>query len=369
MTVIALTGATGDVGYEACRQLALVEEVTKIVITARSKEQAQAVIAQLKSDTGKDFFEYVVVNFRDLNSIMAAVSAFPKLDRLCLNAGGLGRCTMHAASGVTDAMVDNVLGHSILSDNLIKFGKISPGGRIVYVGSEVSRVIWSFRGLLPVYWRFGEKDIEWSMTSNYNGDCCFCVPIRRQLGDYKNSKIIGQTFYAAVAKELPAIHTMSVSPGGIGGSFAERGVFPLNLIMQHAPWMFSMINITHSLEEGAKRYVDVLTGDTPTWEPGSMAFSGPNCAGFECWTPWTGQLGPGCLWGALGPMVDNRAYEPYLRDEELNAKVAKAVRKYQDKWADNVLNEGMERDDMLPPSPVRTRYGKGSNWVSEREML
>ena len=78
MTVIALTGATGDVGYEACRQLALVEEVTKIVITARSKEQAQAVIAQLKSDTGKDFFEYVVVNFRDLNSIYGGCLGIPE---------------------------------------------------------------------------------------------------------------------------------------------------------------------------------------------------------------------------------------------------------------------------------------------------
>lgn len=177
MVCIALTGATGDVGYEACRQLCLVPEVTKIVITARSKQQAEAVVTQLIGDTGKEaaFFQYVIVNLRDLNSIMEAVRLFPKVDRLCLNAGGFGRCTMHTISGVTDAMVDNVLGHSILSDNLVKFGKILPGGRIVYVGSEVSRSLWSFRGLLPVYWKFGEKDIEWAMTSNYNGDCCSCA--------------------------------------------------------------------------------------------------------------------------------------------------------------------------------------------------
>ena len=178
-----------------------------------------------------------------------------------------------------------------------------------------------------------------------------------QLGDYKNSKIIGQQFYSALAKELPAIHTMSVSPGGIsGGSFAERGMWPINLLMEHAPWIFEAIDVTHSLEDGAKRYVEVLpqppppptgslshthchcararaaryphgrvcvlprmpvtcplqvlTGE-PKWEAGSMAFSGPNpsCAALSCWSPCTGQLGPGCLWGAKGPMADNRAYE------------------------------------------------------------
>ena len=50
--------------------------------------------------------------------------------------------------------------------------------------------------------------------------------------------------------------------------------------------------------------------------------------------------------------------------------MAKAVRRYQDKWADAVSNETMERgDDSLPPSPVRAKYGKGSNWVKERELL
>ena len=51
-------------------------------------------------------------------------------------------------------------------------------------------------------------------------------------------------------------------------------------------------------------------------------------------------------------------------NKELGAQLAAR----QDKWADAVSNETMERgDDSLPPSPVRAKYGKGSNWVKERE--
>ena len=237
--IIALTGATGDVGYEACRQLALRSEVSQLVLTCRSKPQAEAVVKQLVSDTGKpaSFFKYVIINFRDLNGILAAVSSFPKLDVLCLNAGGFGRNTVHKASGTTDAFIDNVLGSSVLSDNLVKFGKMKNGAKIVYVGSEVTRGLWSFRGLLPVYWGFGPEDVEWAMTTNYDADPCACIPVRKQLGDYKNAKILGHAFYAAIAEELPAIHTVIVSPGAIGGSFAERGFCPIGQLMQYAPWI------------------------------------------------------------------------------------------------------------------------------------
>ena len=60
-------------------------------------------------------------------------------------------------------------------------------------------------------------------------------------------------------------------------------------------------------------------------------------------------------------------YGRYLSNDKLNDQVAKAVRRYQDKWADAVSNETMERgDDSLPPSPVRAKYGKGSNWRKEQ---
>jgi len=245
------------------------------------------------------------------------------------------------------------------------------------VAAEVTRTIWSFRGLLPVYWCVGEIDIEHAISRNYYSDPCggcayscdpmSCLPVRGQLGDYKNSKIVGQLFYSAVAKEYPAIHTLSTSPGGIsrglgeggGGSFAERGFFPLTLF-EHVPWIFRLMCVTWSLEDGAARYVEALTGE-PKWPAGSMPMSGPNCL----------LIPGGCLWGAKGPMTDNREYASYLADDELAAKVAVKVRAYTAKWAAAVGTQSMERD-MPPPSPispVRMKYGKGSEWVAARAEL
>lgn len=50
-------------------------------------------------------------------------------------------------------------------------------------------------------------------------------------------------------------------------------MFPVNLLMEKAPWIFSVLGVTHPLEEGAKRYVEVLTGE-PKWDTGSLALSG-----------------------------------------------------------------------------------------------
>eukprot|EP00966_Prymnesium_polylepis_P107066 2479197-Prymnesium_polylepis.1 len=143
MTIIAITGVTGDVGYTACKIIAAVAEVRKLVVTCRTKEKAERVIGNLIRDTGKErsFFSYVVVDLSDHASLMSAIKEFPKVDRLCLNAGGLGWLAINEQTGMTESMMNNVLGNTILSDGLVKAGKITKGGRIVYIGSEVTRSI------------------------------------------------------------------------------------------------------------------------------------------------------------------------------------------------------------------------------------
>jgi len=312
-------------GYEGARQLAMVPEVKKIVITARSKDKAETAISKLVKETGKEesFFEYFILDLADVSSIKAAIAAFPAFDRILLNAGGFGTGKMHASgNGMTDSMVINTMGHAMFVDGLIAAGKIPAGARVVYVGSEVSRALWSFVPMLPNYCGvFGEKDIDWAITKDYNG-CGSCCPIRRQLGDYKNAKIIGHMHFAHLAKEHPEMHVMSVSPGGVGGSFVDTGHFPVKQLMTVAPCMFRCICVTHACGPtaatviGGKRYVDVLTGESQ-WKPGSMPMS-PKCC---C-----------CFWGACGDMVDNRPLVPYFRDEALCEKTTTKVREWNSKW-------------------------------------
>jgi len=328
MVVIAVTGATGDVGYALCTMLAASPEVTKLVVTCRTKETCTKVIARLTADTGKptSTFSSVVIEFDKYDSVLAAVSEFPTVDRICLNAGGLGECTIHAPSGATDCVGSNVLGHSLLTDKLLAAGKINPGGQIIYVGSEVTRTIWSFKGLLPDYMCFSEKDIDWALTRTYNADCgpvqpyC-CPPIRQQLGDYKNAKIIGHLFYAAVAEERPDIHTMIVSPGGVGGSFGNGAYFPMGCLLANCAGMFRMMCVMHTMDEGVQRIFDAAM--TRKYEAGSHMMSPPNCG---C-----------CLWGVMGtPPVDNRKFASYLSDESLHAPAAAKVRALQERWATGI---------------------------------
>jgi len=366
MVAIAITGATGDVGYETCKQVSAVAEVTKLIITARTEEKASAVIAELVKDTGKDhsFFDFVVVDLSDYASVMTAVRAFPNVDRLCLNAGGLGYSKIHEPSGATDAVVYNVLGHSLLSDELLKAGKLNAGGRIIYIGSEVTRPVLAYTGLLPCYCGFGEGDLEWAMTKTYCDFGTPCLPVRSQLGDYKNSKIIGHLFYAAVAKEQPDFHTVITSPGAVGGSFAGRGYFPISCLLWAIPSFFICIGANHKLVRGPARYIDgVLTGDAK-WPAGSMPMSKPN---WPCNMPCS-CLPCTCLFGAnSADMADNRPFAPYLHNDALNEKAAAMVREYQKKWASYsgpahempesptkfAKPRGFKNLDQAPPSPVQ----------------
>ena len=216
MVLILITGGNGDVGVEACKQLATKAEVTKIIITCRSDEKATKTIDNLIAATGKDssFFGYVTMDLTDYASIIEGVKSCPdQIDRLCLNVGGLGKCKMHPC-GATDGMVLNSLGHALFFDKLVEAGKVPKGSRVIYVGSEVSHDIYSFSGLLPHYYgKFSEKDIEWAIGKNYDDLLGKVLPVRKQLGDYKNAKIIGQLHFSNMAKEHPDIHFVTISPG------------------------------------------------------------------------------------------------------------------------------------------------------------
>jgi NAD(P)-dependent dehydrogenase (short-subunit alcohol dehydrogenase family) len=336
MVTIAVTGGASGLGYECARQLAFVSEVAKVVITARSKDKAEQAVSKLVKDTGKDksFFEFVILDLGDLHSINAAIVSFPAFDRLCMNAGGMGSGKMHVSgNGITDSMVINTMGHAMLVDGLFAAGKIPEGSRLVYVSSEVTRAMWSFFPMLPNYCGvFREKDIDWAIGKNYDG-CGSCFPVRRQMGDYKNAKIIGQMHFAHLAKEHPDIHLMSVSPGAVGGQALKAGHFPIDQIGACCPCILFCMCVTPACSPiantklGAKRYVDVLTGQ-PRWDTGAMPMSGKCC-------PCCPAGSPCGFWGGRGPMVDNRPLVAYFEDEALCEKTSVKVREWVSKWANN----------------------------------
>jgi len=331
MPTFVVTGTTGDVGLELCHQLLQREEteVTKLIVTARTEEKCKTVIDKLVTSVGgntKSRLDSCVLDLSELSSIMDAVKNLPQVDRIVLNAGGFGVNKLHKNSVATDTMVSNTLGHSVLVDELIKVDKLKQGARVLYVGSEVSRNAWAFFGFLPHYYSFGKDDLDWAISTNYDF-CTTCCPIRMQMGDYKNSKIIGQLHMVGMAKMHPDIHFMSVSPGAVGGSFLDEGHFPFYLMKPAIPTVFRCLNATHSIPEGVSRFMDgVLIGENK-WETGAMKMSG---YGGCC-----------CLWGARGSAVDNRNLGfSYLNDVDLGELATTKVKNVQDEW---FKAEGMSR--------------------------
>ena len=82
-------------------------------------------------------------------------------------------------------------------------------------------------------------------------------------------------------------------------------------------------NTGAALKEGCKRYVEVMTGDKPKFESGSMPMSGYP-APCKC-----------CAWSGCGPMYDNRKIGPYFRDEKLCKAATDKVRAANEKWAES----------------------------------
>jgi len=331
MVLILLTGGNGDVGVECCKQLATKPEVTKVVITCRSEEKATKTIDTVVAATGKDrsFFGYAIIDFMNYASIVEGVKSCPdKIDRLCLNVGALGKLEMHPC-GATDAVVINALCHALFFEKLMEAGKVQKGARIIYVGSEVSHDIYSFSGLLPHYYgRFSENDVEGAISKNYNDVFGSFLPVRRQLGDYKNAKIIAQLYFAALAKEYPDMHFMTISPGGVEGEdgkgtgFSSEGFFPLDVMMKKAPFVFHYLGVTHKIVPAVERFMDgCLLGEKSKYESGAMVMSSKDGFGIGAF-----------FWGAKGDYSDIRSEVPYLADEDLATKTAVVVRKYLAKW-------------------------------------
>ena len=71
-STILITGSNSGLGFEAARQLALLDSTQKILLACRNKDKADAAKAQLEELTGKKIFEVLIVDVGDLDSCRKA---------------------------------------------------------------------------------------------------------------------------------------------------------------------------------------------------------------------------------------------------------------------------------------------------------
>lgn len=252
---IMITGANAGLGREAARQLAHLQDIEKIYLACRNPKKAAAAKAELEAETGRQIFEIVLVDVSDLNSVKQAVSQMTSpVDALILNAGGSGGQTPNALTeqGVTHVFASNILGHAVLVERLLERQLIT--STVLYAGSETARGIAKMGIAAP--------ELTSSSTAEFAAiaDGSKFHERADPLDVYAYVKRVGALWMGAMARQHPHIRFVTMSPGGTTGTNGMDDLpFFKRLFFKHIGGiLMPIMGMMHSVETGAKRYVDGL---------------------------------------------------------------------------------------------------------------
>jgi len=253
---ILITVANSGLGFEAARQFALREGVSKIILACRNKTRAEEALQKLEKLTGKTIFEILILDVSDLDSCRkAAENLDSRVDGVILNAGGGGGTepTKVTSDGVMFIFGINVLGHVQFTDLIMENGKLSKTGTVMYVASFAARGAPEVRAAKPP---IADGSIE-EWTAVVNGtkfdDSSSYTDI------YGATKLMGALWSMSMARKHPKMRFMTIDPGMARGTSGTKSM-PLfqRLTMETAMWVMQTLGRAHSVDVGAKRYVDAM---------------------------------------------------------------------------------------------------------------
>ncbi|MCP3928997.1 MAG: SDR family NAD(P)-dependent oxidoreductase, partial [Bacteroidetes bacterium] len=252
--VILITGANGGIGKETARQLAMKNETEKIYLACRNETKAQAAKVDLEAKTGRSIFEIVIMDVSNPTSVKRAVSTISEpLDALIMNAGGMGGKTPEKVTtdGVTQIFATNVLGHVALVEELLKANKLK--NVALYAGSEAARGVKKMNMKQPNLKTSSVEEFSSIIDGSYfNGEM-------DGMEAYGLVKYIAALWMSSQARKNPDIRFITMSPGGTKGTSVMDDLtgiqkFMFKYVMM--PIVMPMMGMAHSLETGAKRFVD-----------------------------------------------------------------------------------------------------------------
>ena len=255
---VLITGANAGLGREAARQLAQRKGIMKIYLACRNANKAEAAQAALEAETGKNIFEIILMDVSDPSSVRAAVSTLSApVDAVILNAGGTGGRTPNdlTSEGVTNIFASNVLGHVVLVDELLDRQLIT--STVLYAGSEAARGIPKMGVAKP--------DMQSSSADEYASiaDGSKFGKEADPLDIYGTIKLTGAMWMGSMAREHPHIRFVTISPGGTTGTNGMDDLpFLKKVFFKYiGGTLMPIMGMMHSVETGAKRYVDGLLNE------------------------------------------------------------------------------------------------------------
>ena len=295
ITRVLVTGASAGLGKECCRQLAEVEGIQKVYLGCRNQKRAELAKVELEEITDKTadskFFEIVIIDLSKLDSVRAAVmNLVEPIDGLVLNAGGptvnpLEITPNGTGGGTCNILANNVLGHVLFVDLLLKEKKLNQYGSVIYSGSEAARGV---MGQPP-------PDIKDGSIQEFSSICDGTFVKQNEGLIYPCTKLVAVLWMNYMARKHSSnnnnnnnnnMRFVTISPGGTTGTNIFQSLpFFKRIIFTTIFKLMEMFGKTHNVEIGAKRYVNALldrsTKKETTYQSGIFYGSKDGISGTE----------------------------------------------------------------------------------------
>ncbi|MEM7092563.1 MAG: SDR family NAD(P)-dependent oxidoreductase [Actinomycetota bacterium] len=277
---VLVTGATSGLGFEAAAQLAELGYAA-ITVTGRSADKADAARLALVERTGRDIFDTLVVDVASVASSRAAAAELAgrgqSFDALLLNAGMVPNDLELTPEGIEVCFGSSLIGHHILTTELIAADRLADTARVVIVGSEAAN------GDLPK--ALGMKIADFA-TVDAVAEPGFTEALTAfstgELGEfdgntqYATTKVVSSWWAAEMQRRHDGRFAFfTVSPGANVGTNAARHTTGVFKIMLSVMARFGhLVGMNMPVPKGARRYVDVIVGGSD-FEPGRTYTSKP----------------------------------------------------------------------------------------------
>jgi len=282
------------------RQLALRPDMARIYLACRNKDRATTAKAELEAKTGRPIFDIILMDVADPGSVRDGLAGINgSLDALVMNAGGMGGKTPMdlTADGATYMFAQNVLGHVVLLEALLKEDRL--GEVAVYAGSEAARGVPKMRMKRPSFVSTSADELATVIDGSYFADRKNDLALA-----YGQVKYIGALWMAYLARQHPDRRFITVSPGNTTGTQAPNDLkLPLRIA---AKYVMPHLGIAHKLDVGARRLVDGVTD--PTLKSGVFYASAANTI--------------------TGPLVDQADIFPALANPSFQDHANEAIHRF-----------------------------------------
>lgn len=251
---IMITGANAGIGKDTARQLALLATTETIYLACRNMNKAQAAKKELEEATGRTIFKILIMDVSDLDSVKKAVTNLSEpIDALIMNAGGIGGKNPRdlTKDGVTTITATNLLGHVVLTEELLKAHKLKKVA--LFASSEAARGIKKMGMKRPDLKTSSAEEFATVLDGSFFGKAFDPMQV------YGVVKYAGTLWMSSMARKHPNIKFISMSPGGTRGTEGMNDLPLIKRIMFKyvgMPIFMPLMGLSHSLNKGAQRFVE-----------------------------------------------------------------------------------------------------------------